>query len=86
MFCQHKEIFGKPNEGSHAYRIPCLDVAAVDVIMTFVLGFIIYFATDLQCFSHIMVVLFLISIIAHRLFCVRTKVDRCLFPYESKVL
>jgi glycerol uptake facilitator-like aquaporin len=81
MFCQYKDIFGKSDEGLHAYRIKYIDVAAVDLIMTFVLGFIIwFFATNRQGFSQIMVILLLLGIISHRLFCVRTKVDRCLFP------
>jgi hypothetical protein len=80
MFCQYKDIFGKPGEDAHSYRIPGLDVASVDVIMTFVVGFIIWFATNKQYFAQIMVILFILGIISHRLFCVRTKVDRCLFP------
>ena len=78
MFCQYKEIFGKPNEEVHAYRIPYVDLAAVDVVATFIFGVIFWYVTR-YCFAYIIVVLLLIGIIAHRLFCVRTKIDRCLF-------
>jgi len=82
MFCQSKELFGKPREGAHRHRIPFIDLALVDVVMTFVLGTVLWLATKRQWqgFACIMVFLLLLSIIAHRLFCVRTKIDQCLFP------
>ena len=32
MFCDHSDIFGKPGEGLHAYRV--FDLAIVDVLLT----------------------------------------------------
>jgi hypothetical protein len=80
MFCQYRDIFGKSNEGIHAYRIPFVNLAAVDVIMTFVLGIIVWFATSKVYFSYIMLLLLIIGIISHKLFCVRTTIDKFLFP------
>ena len=78
MFCEFKDMFGKPNEGSHKYRIPCLDIAAVDVIATFIVGLLIYIIIG-GSYKNIIIILFLSSILLHRLFCVRTKVDKFLF-------
>lgn len=36
-----KFIFGKPREGAHKYRIPYLDVAAVDLGLTLVVAYLI---------------------------------------------
>jgi hypothetical protein len=81
MFCKYKDLFGKPNEGLHSYRLPGLDLAALDVILTFFVGLIIWgFATNKKSFFQIMVILILIGIILHRLLCVRTKIDKFLFP------
>ena len=38
-FCKFANIFGKPNEGVHKYRL--FDIAIVDVLATLVLGYII---------------------------------------------
>jgi len=74
--CPYKNIFGKPREGAHAYRV--FDIAVVDVVCTLALGIALAYAfnwnTILTC-----VVLFLLGIAAHRAFCVRTRVDELLF-------
>jgi len=36
--CDYKDIFGKPREGAHSYRI--LDIAVVDFLLTIVLAYI----------------------------------------------
>ena len=78
--CQYKDIFGKPNEGSHSYRI--FDIAIVDVLATIIVALLIYmlFGTRMGVpFWQILVALFAIGILAHRIFCVRTTIDRLLF-------
>lgn len=80
--CQYKDMFGKPREGSHSTRIPILDVALTDVVATLVGGYFISQIYNLTFFNAF-IVLFIISIIAHRAFCVRTKVDSFLFPDYS---
>ena len=75
--CKYKDIFGRPREGAHAYRI--FNVAVVDVIATVVVAFLIARAFGFV-FWKSLVVLFLIGIILHRMFCVRTTVDKLVFP------
>jgi hypothetical protein len=74
--CKYKDIFGHPREGAHAYRI--FDIAVVDVIATVVVAFIIARVFGLV-FWKSLVVLFILGIILHRMFCVRTTVDKLVF-------
>ena len=74
--CKYSNIFGEPNTGSHRYRI--FNIAIVDVGATIIVAYMIskYFKYD---FKKVLVILFLLGIVAHRLFCVRTTVDKLLF-------
>lgn len=74
--CPYKNLFGNTNEGVHKYRI--LDIAIVDVLSTVVFSYIFskYYNQD---FKSILLIVFLLGIISHRLFCVRTTVDKFLF-------
>ena len=76
IFKQFKEILGRPGEGLHSYRI--FNIAIVDVILTILLAFLMskYFKV---CIYKTTIVLFLLGIISHRLFCVRTTIDKLLF-------
>lgn len=75
--CRYKDIFGRPREGAHAYRI--FDIAVVDVAATVVVAFIIARVFGLV-FWKSLVVLFILGIILHRMFCVGTTVDKWVFP------
>lgn len=75
--CKYKNMFGEPNKGIHSYRV--LDVAIVDVLFTIILALFISYVIK-QSFWLILLILFIIGIISHRLFCVRTTVDKILFP------
>jgi len=57
--CRYKDIFGRPREGAHAYRV--FDIAVVDVVATIILAFIISRAFSLT-FWKSLVALFLIGI------------------------
>jgi hypothetical protein len=74
--CKYKDIFGHPREGAHAYRI--FDIAVVDVIATVVVAFLIARVFGFV-FWKSLVVLFILGIILHRMFCVRTTVDKLVF-------
>jgi len=65
----YKDIFGKPGEGLHSYRI--FNIAIVDVIFTIIGAYIIskFFKFD---FAIILISLFLLSIIIHQAFGVKT--------------
>ena len=77
MFCSYKDIFGKVNTGLHSYRI--INIAIVDVLLTVLVAFLIYFLFPQYNFFLILFLLFLLGIILHRLFCVRTTIDKLLF-------
>jgi hypothetical protein len=74
--CPYRNIFGKVNEGVHKYRL--FNIAVVDVLATVVLAILL----SRKYFWQVLVVLFILGIILHRLFCVRTTVDRWLFPHQ----
>lgn len=75
-FSQYKNIFGMPKEGAHSYRI--MDIAVVDVIFTVFFGVVIAYFGKFDLWK-VLIVLFVAGILVHRLFCVRTTVDRLLF-------
>lgn len=78
FLCKYKDIFGKPNEGwRKKYRI--FDISIGDVIVVIIFGYIISLLTKYP-FIWTLFYLFILGIIFHRLFCVRTRVDKWLFP------
>jgi len=78
MLCQYKNIFGLVGEGAHSFRI--FDIAIVDVIMTFIVAYIINISLlPNYKYALILLVFFLIGIVCHRIFCVRTTIDKLLF-------
>lgn len=72
-------MFGKVGEGIHSYRIA--NVAILDVAFTFILAYFIrlFFFSKYNYF-YTCIALFLLGIVLHRIFCVRTTVDKILFP------
>lgn len=79
--CRYKDIFGRPREGAHAYRI--FDIAVVDVVATVFVAFLVARIFSLS-FWKSLVALFIIGILSHRAFCVRTTVDKWVFPNVTK--
>ena len=75
--CRYKDLFGRPREGAHSYRI--FDIAVVDVAATIVVAFIIVRVFGFV-FWKSLVALFIVGILSHRVFCVRTTVDKLVFP------
>jgi len=76
MLCKYKDSLGKPNEGVHKYKI--FNISIVDVLLTIFVAFIISFFSKINFFI-ILILLFIAGIILHRIFCVRTTVDKLLF-------
>ena len=81
--CDYKDLFGKPGEGAHSIRI--FNIAIVDVLSTILLAIFIYYLLKLGFNIHIsiwwiLLICFIAGIIAHRIFCVRTTIDKLLFP------
>jgi hypothetical protein len=79
-FCQYKNSLGIPNQGVHSYRF--MDLAIVDVLLTVLAAYVISLYTKYS-FWIILLALFLSGIILHRLFCVRTTIDKALFTDEK---
>ena len=77
MLCKYKDIFGTVGEGLHSYRI--FNIAIIDVLLTFLLAFIIQLLLPKYNYYHILILLFILGIILHRMFCVRTTIDNILF-------
>jgi len=77
MFCKYKDLLGKVDSGVHSYRIA--NIAIVDVLLTVLSAYIIHLLFPKCNFYTILLVLFLLGIALHRLFCVRTTVDKLLF-------
>lgn len=75
-FKAYSEIFGKPKEGVHSYRI--LDLAIVDIIMTIIGAITITLIFKINFFL-ILIFLFLLGIFLHRLFCVNTTINKLIF-------
>jgi hypothetical protein len=75
--CKYKDAFGKPNTGLRKYRI--FGIAILDTAVVIVIGYFIswFFKWNLW---YTLGGLFLLGIFAHRIFCVRTGVDKLLFP------
>lgn len=76
MLCEYSDIFGKPREGVHSVRI--CDIALVDVAGTVFLANILSKTFKFK-FVYTLLVLLLIAIIIHRIFCVNTKINVMIF-------
>ncbi len=77
-FCKYKDILGEPKKGLHSYR--AFNISIVDVLLTFILAkFIQYYIMEETEFSLILVFCFITGIILHRVFCVKTTIDKLLF-------
>jgi hypothetical protein len=74
--CKYKNIFGKPNEGVHSYRI--FNLAIVDIIATLIAAFLISYFFKIS-FFYTCIFLFILGILFHKLFCVKTTIDKILF-------
>jgi hypothetical protein len=72
--CKYRDALGVPGTGAHSIRIG--NVAIVDVGLTLVGAYVI----SRTSFAWTAVGLFLLGIIMHRMFCVRTTVDKLIFP------
>ena len=80
--CKYKNIFGEPNTGIHSVRF--FNIAIIDVIGT-IIGSLILQVFIIHVFDYyinlslIALVCFSLGILLHRLFCVRTTIDKLLF-------
>ena len=76
-FCKYKNLFGEPNAGLRKYRI--FDIAIYDTSIVIIIGILFSYFTGYNIWITL-AILFISGIIVHRMFCVRTGVDKLLFP------
>ena len=74
--CKYKDILGKPGQGVHSFRI--FNIAIVDVLLTIIAAYVLSILTKLNIF-YALIFMFILGIISHRIFCVRTTIDKLLF-------
>ena len=75
--CRYKNYLGKSGEGVHSYRI--FDIAYVDVIFTILVAWLISHFLKMS-FGYTLFAFFLLGIVMHRMFCVRTTIDKLIWP------
>jgi fatty acid desaturase len=75
-FCPYKYALGIPGQGIHKYRI--FNIAIADVVMTFIGAGILSYLLNISYWI-VLPCLFVLGIILHRLFCVRTTIDKFIF-------
>jgi hypothetical protein len=73
--CRYRNVFGAPGEGVHSYRF--LNIAVIDVVFTFVAAYIISVFSNFS-FLWTSIILFLIGIFFHHIFCVNTTIAKIL--------
>lgn len=74
--CKYKNILGEPDKGVHSFRI--FNIAIVDVLLTILAAYIMSYFTNYKLI-YTLIFMFILGIISHRIFCVRTTVDKVLF-------
>ena len=74
--CKYKNSLGEPGKGIHSYRL--FGVAIVDVIVTIIGAYLISYFFNIS-FTYTLIILFGLGIFLHRIFCVRTTIDKKLF-------
>uniref|UniRef100_A0A6C0EAG1 Uncharacterized protein n=1 Tax=viral metagenome TaxID=1070528 RepID=A0A6C0EAG1_9ZZZZ len=72
--CDYSHIFGNPYEGPHSFRLPFINLAAVDVILT-ILGALIFARFTDYSFLKSCVIFFAVAFLLHWLFCVPTALN-----------
>jgi hypothetical protein len=76
MLCEYKDLLGVPGQGVHTHF---MGVAWRDIVATIVGGLVFALVFKFNVLYTI-IAAFIIGILFHRLFCVRTTVDKILFP------
>lgn len=77
QFCEYKNALGVPGKGIHSYRI--FNIAVVDVLLTFVLAYVIKLVGNYESYWYVLLYTFVAGILLHWVFCVDTTVNKVLF-------
>jgi hypothetical protein len=73
--CPFKDILGKPGTGLHSIRL--FGVAVFDLLLTILLAW--FTKNFFGSFWISLIVWFIIGIIVHHIFCVKTTIDKLIF-------
>ena len=74
------QLFGEPGKGIHSFRV--CGIAAVDVVLTMIAAAVVQKMISRVArvsYPVVLLLLFVCGIVAHRVFRVRTTVDKLLF-------
>ena len=74
--CKYANIFGEHGKGVHSFRI--FNIAIVDVVLTIIIAYFINKKFK-KGFYKTLLIIFIIGIISHRIFCVKTTIDKIIF-------
>ena len=75
-FKKYSDIFGKPKTGFHSFRM--FDIAMNDLLGTIAISRLISYYLNYNFFL-VLIILLIIAIILHRLFCVNTTINKLIF-------
>lgn len=75
--CQYKDAFGEIGKGIHSYRV--FGIAYFDVIITIICAVFIAWISKWN-YMYTIIGVFILGVVVHHMFCVRTAVDKMLFP------
>lgn len=80
--CKYKDMFGKPNEGVHSIRF--FGFAFIDLFMTFIASFIFSYLMIKMLkinlsWIYYFIILMILAIFMHKLFCVETALNKLIF-------
>lgn len=76
MLCSYRHIFGEERKGFHSLRF--LDIAVGDVVLTLLLSLFISYVSKIS-FVITTIMVFIVGIVIHRMFCVNTKINTLIF-------
>ena len=74
--CRYRDTIGQPGKGIHSFKI--CDIAVVDVVSTLIGAWIIAKVFKLN-YLLTLLIFWILGMILHRIFCVRTTIDKLLF-------
>ena len=77
--CKYKDLFGKAGSTSGLRKYRIFGIAVLDVTVTLICAVLIAWIFRLPYIPTI-IAIFILGIFVHRAFCVRTAVDRMIFP------
>ena len=75
-FCKYRYIFGVEGQGAHKYRI--FNIAIVDTLLTILGAWLIAYFFHLTSWK-VLLVVFILGLLLHRLFCVETTLTKMIF-------